>query len=269
MKIRKISLLVLVVAMLASLLAGCGGTKTPEATVAATEATVAATEATTVKKIVVAADATWPPMEFLDADKNIVGYDVDLMKAIAKEAGFEVEFRNVAWDGIFAGLSAGEYDAVISSVTITEERQKEFDFSAPYINAGQIVVVGIASDITGPDALSGQTVGAQIGTTGAIAVQEMDGVTLKEYDEIGLAFEDLVAGRLDALVCDTPVAADYALQREEYSAKLKIVGDPFTDEYYGILVQKGNTELLGLINEGLQAVQDKGVDKQLEAQWVR
>ncbi len=175
----------------------------------------------------------------------------------------------MAWDGIFAGLAAGEYDAIISSVTITDERKEKYDFSAPYINAGQIVVVGADSDITGPDALGRYTVGAQIGTTGAIEIQEMDGVKLKEYDEVGLAFEDLVAGRIDAVVCDTPVAADFALQREEYKAALKIVGDAFTDEYYGILVQKGNSELLDKINEGLKAVQDKGLDKELETDWLR
>lgn len=221
------------------------------------------------EKIVVATDATWPPMEFIDENREIVGYDIDLMRAIAKEAGFEVEFRNVAWDGIFAGLAAGEYDAIISSVTITEERMERYDFSNPYINAGQIVVVPVGSAITGPDDLAGYTVGAQIGTTGAIDMQQREGVTLKEYDEIGLAFEDLVAGRIDAVVCDTPVAADFALQREEYSARLKIVGTPFTDEWYGIVVQKGNTELLEMINRGLKAVQDKGLDRQIEAQWLR
>jgi polar amino acid transport system substrate-binding protein len=219
--------------------------------------------------IVVATDATWPPMEFIDENRDIVGYDIDLMNAVAERGGFEVEFRNVAWDGIFAGLAAGEYDAVISSVTITEERQADYDFSIPYINAGQIVVVRIGSDITGPDTLSGYTVGAQIGTTGAFAVQDMDGVTLREYDEVGLAFEDLVAGRLDAVVCDTPVAADFALQREEYSAQLQIVGESFTEEYYGILVQKGNTELLDKINQGLRAVQQEGIDQQLADTWLR
>ncbi len=249
MNTRKASLLLLVVLILTSgLLGGCQNQG---------------------KKVVVATDATWPPMEFVDTNKAIVGYDIDLMKAVAKEAGFEVEFKNVAWDGIFAGLAAGEYDAVISSVTITDERKQEYDFSEPYINAGQIVVTGADSAITGPDTLTGHTVGAQLSTTGAFALQKMEGVTLKEYDEIGLAFEDLVAGRIDALVCDTPVAADYALQREEYKAKLKIVGDPFTDEQYGILVQKGNADLLALINKGLKAVQDKGVDKQLEDQWLR
>lgn len=219
--------------------------------------------------IVVATDATWPPMEYVDENKEIVGYDIELMKAVAERAGIEIEFKNVAWDGIFAGLAAGEYDAIISSVTITEDRQEKYDFSEPYINAGQIVVTTADSAITGPDALSGYTVGAQIGTTGAIEIQNMDGVELKEYDEVGLAFEDLVAGRIDAVVCDTPVAADFALQREEYSAVLKIVGEPFTDEYYGILVQQGNSDLLDKINEGLKAVQDEGLDKALEADWLR
>jgi polar amino acid transport system substrate-binding protein len=220
-------------------------------------------------KIVVATDATWPPMEFVNEDKEIVGYDIDLMRAVAERGGFEVEFRNVAWDGIFAGLAAGEYDAVISSVTITDERKADYDFSEPYINAGQIVVVRTESDITGPTTLAGRTVGAQIGTTGAFALQDMDGVTLREYDEVGLAFEDLVAGRIDAVVCDTPVAADFALQREEYKEQLKIVGDSFTEEYYGILVQKGNSELLEKINTGLAAVQQEGIDEQIEDTWLR
>ncbi len=249
MNIRRVSLLVLVLMTLfASVMTGCQSGS---------------------KKVVVATDATWPPMEYVDENKEIVGFDIDLMKAIAEEAGFEVEFKNVAWDGIFAGLAAGEYDAVISSVTITDERKEKYDFSDPYINAGQIVVVGADSSITGPDGLAGYTVGAQLSTTGAFAIQEMSDVTLKEYDEVGLAFEDLVAGRIDAVVCDTPVAADFALQREEYQAKLKIVGEPFTDEYYGILVQKGNTDLLKQINEGLDAVQEKGLDKQFENTWLR
>ncbi|HQE94241.1 MAG TPA: basic amino acid ABC transporter substrate-binding protein [Anaerolineae bacterium] len=249
MKFRRLSIfLVLVAVLVTSLMTGCQKQSA---------------------KIVVATDATWPPMEYVDENKAIVGFDIDLMNAIAQEAGLEVEYKNVAWDGIFAGLAAGEYDAVISSVTITDERKEQYDFSAPYINAGQIVVVQADSAITGPDTLSGHTVGAQISTTGAFAVQKMEGVTLKEYDEIGLAFEDLVAGRIDAVVCDTPVAADFALQREEYRAKLKIVGNSFTDEYYGILVQKGNSELLAKINQGLAAIQSKGIDKELENKWLR
>lgn len=76
------------------------------------------------KKIVIATDATWPPMEYIDANKNIVGFDIDMLNAAAKEGGFEVEFKNQAWEGIFAGLAAGKYDAIVSSVTITDERKK-------------------------------------------------------------------------------------------------------------------------------------------------
>ena len=80
--------------------------------------------------IVIATDATWPPMEMVNESKEIVGFDIDLMMAAAEAGGFTVEFKNTAWDGIFAGLAAGEYDAVMSSVTITEERQKTMDFGS-------------------------------------------------------------------------------------------------------------------------------------------
>ncbi len=93
------------------------------------------------KTIVVATDATWPPMEMVNTNKKIVGFDIDFLSAVAKEAGFNVEFKNTAWDGIFEGLKLGKYDAVISSVTINDERKKNFDFSLPYINAGQVLTV--------------------------------------------------------------------------------------------------------------------------------
>lgn len=221
-------------------------------------------------KIVIATDATWPPMEMVDENKNIVGFDIDLMNAAAKAGGFEVEFRNTAWDGIFIGLAGDKYDAVMSSVTITDERKEEMDFSIPYINAGQIIVVKTEVEgVTTLADLAGKTVGAQIGTTGAFEIDKVTDVKRKEYDEIGLAFADLAAGRIDALVCDTPVAADYALQNDDYKGTLKIVGEPFTDEYYGVAVKKGNKKVLDVINKGLQKVLDSGENKTIEEQWLR
>ncbi|MBN1828858.1 MAG: basic amino acid ABC transporter substrate-binding protein [Deltaproteobacteria bacterium] len=220
--------------------------------------------------ITVATDATWPPMEMVDENKNIVGFDIDFFKAVAKEAGFKVEFKNTAWDGIFAGIAAGKYDAIISSVTITEERQKTMDFSLPYINAGQILVVPKSNEgATKIADLKGKKVGAQIGTTGAFEIKKVEGVELKGYDEIGLAFEDMAAGRIAAVVCDTPVAANYALQQQEYKEKFKIAGIPFTEEFYGVVVKKGNKKLLNIINKGIKAVQSKGIDKELEKKWLR
>jgi polar amino acid transport system substrate-binding protein len=221
-------------------------------------------------KIVIATDATWPPMEMVDESKNIVGFDIDLMNAAAKAGGFEVEFKNTAWDGIFAGLEGGKYDAVMSSVTITDERKQTMDFSIPYINAGQILVV--KKEVSGVEKLAdlaGKTVGAQIGTTGAFEIDKVSTLKKKEYDEIGLAIADLANGRIDAVVCDTPVAAQYALQNDEYKGTLKIVGEPFTDEYYGVAVKKGNKKVLDTINKGLKKVLDAGDNKAIEDKWLR
>lgn len=220
--------------------------------------------------ITVGTDATWPPMEFVNEDRELVGFDIDLMNAIADAAGFEVEFQNTAWDGIFAGLGAGEYDAVISSVTITEERQETMDFSMPYINAGQVLIVQSETDgVTELSDLTGESVGAQIGTTGAIEVQNTSGVELRTYDELGLAIEDLANGRIAGVVADTPIAADYVLQNDTYSGVLKIVGEPFTEEYYGVAVQKGNDEVLSMINEGLEQVMEDGTIEELKDKWLR
>jgi polar amino acid transport system substrate-binding protein len=221
-------------------------------------------------KIVIATDATWPPMEMVDENKEIVGFDIDLMKAAAKAGGFEVEFQNTAWDGIFAGLDAGEYDAVMSSVTITEERKATMDFSVPYINAGQILVVRKeTSGVTTLKDLVGESVGAQIGTTGSFEIEKVSGVELRTYDEIGLAFEDLANGRVEAVVADTPVAADFALMNPNFKERLKIVGEPFTEEYYGVAVKKGNTKVLETINAGLKKVLDTNTYKQIEDKWLR
>jgi len=222
------------------------------------------------KTIVVATDATWPPMEFVNQDKEIVGFDIDLMRAAAKAGGFNVEFKNTAWDGIFAGLANGDYDAVISSVTITDERKKTMDFSIPYINAGQVLIVPKSTTgVTTLQDLKGKAVGAQIGTTGAIEINKVSGVELRTYDELGLAIEDLANGRIAGVVADTPIAANYALQNDNYKDRLKIVGEPFTNELYGVAVKKGNTEVLDMVNKGLKAVLDAGKDKELKDKWLR
>jgi len=220
--------------------------------------------------IVIATDATWPPMEMVDESKQIVGFDIDLMKEIARAGGFTMEFKNTAWDGIFAGLATGEYNAVMSSVTITDERKQTMDFSLPYINAGQILAVRTETrGVTKLEDLKGKQVGAQIGTTGAFAIEKVKGVVLKTYDEIGLAFEDLVNKRIDGVVADNPTAAQFALQNPSYKGKLMIVGKPFTEEFYGVAVKKGNTKVLEAINAGLKKVLNTETYKKIEAKWLR
>lgn len=221
------------------------------------------------RTIVIAQDATWPPMEFMNEQKEIIGFDTDYMRAVANEAGFEVVFKNVAWDGIFAGLDAGQYDAVCSSVTITEERKKAMDFSIPYFKVRQALVVPKTASAKSLEEMKGLSVGAQIGTTGYFAVKKIEGINARSYDEIGLAMEDLFNGRLDGVVCDDPVAAQYALQKAEYAEKLKIAAVLDTgDEYYGVAVKKGNKEVVDLINKGIEAVQAKGIEKELRSKWM-
>jgi polar amino acid transport system substrate-binding protein len=221
------------------------------------------------RTIVVAQDATWPPMEFLNLDKEIAGFDTDYMRAVAKEAGFDVTFKNVPWDGIFAGLDAGQYDAVCSAVTVTEDRKRAMDFSIPYLMVRQALVVPRSTTAKSLEDMKGKELGAQIGTTGYFAIKKVEGVHPRSYDEIGVAMEDLYNGSIDGVVCDDPVAVQYVLLKPEYAEKLKIAAMLETgDEQYGVAVKKGNKEVLDLINKGIEAVKAKGVDKELRNRWM-
>ena len=221
-------------------------------------------QSTTVK---VATDATWPPFEMVDEEsKELIGFDIDLMNVIAERGGFEIEFINVAFDPLLAGMGQCQYDAAISAITITEERAQSMAFSDPYFAAGQVVAVQQSTtDITGKDTLSGKTVAAQIGTTGAIEVENIAGATLKTYDDVGLAYQDLINGQVDAVVADDGLARGYIAKNSDF---LKIVGEPFTDESYGIAICNTNTELIAQINEGLAKAKSEGVLDDLTEKWL-
>jgi len=216
-------------------------------------------------KIRVATDATWPPFEYVDDDGNIVGVDLDIMNGIAEEEGLDIEFVNVAWDALLAGMAQGTYDAAISSITITEDRAKDMLFSDPYFAAGQIVTVR-ADDttITSKDDLTG-TVGAQIGTTGAMEVEKISTATLKTYDTIDLAFQDLMNGQITAVICDNPVAL---LTVQANPGEMKTVGEVFTDESYGIAIAKGLTDLQEKINDGIEKIKENGTLDQISENWL-
>jgi peptide/nickel transport system substrate-binding protein len=274
--------------MLLGILAACGGggggaapaaaTKAPAAAPASnvTEAPAAAapTQAAApaaAKKFVIASDASFPPMESVDTTtKKIVGFDPDLIAAIAKDQNFAIEIKNTAWDGIFAGLESGQYDAILSSVTMTPERAQKYDFSDPYFDANQgIVVRPDTTDIKTGDDLKGKTVGAQIGTTGAIAVGKIAGAKLKEYDTPDLAMQDLANKNLDAVVVDYPVAANFALQSAQFKGKLVMAGQLVTDEKYALTVQKGDPKkLLPLFNAGLKDIRASKEYDKIFAQWI-
>jgi len=224
------------------------------------------------KTIVIATDATWPPFEFINEQKELVGLSVDYMRAAAIEGGYEVKIINAAWDGIFGGLINKQYDAICSSVTITDERKKTMDFSIPYFTVSQAVIVPKDSTVKTFDDLKGKTAGSQIGTTGTFAIEKAGGVVSKTYDEVGLAVEDLYNGRIDSVVCDDAVASNYIMENNDYRSKLKIafiMDTPDSEEFYGVAVRKGDDKgILEMINKGIEGVKAKGIDKELHKKWI-
>ena len=231
--------------------------------------TLLCSSASAAEKIVVATNPEWPPMEFLDDEKRIVGYDVDMMNAVAAEVGLEAEFRMTAWDGIFAGVAAGNYDVIASAVTITPERQKAFAFTVPYYDVRQIVVLRKGDSAENFEALKGRVVGGQIGTTG-IFVAQKSGVdmTIREYDNVGLAMQDLLNSRIDAVICDSPVALYYANQKEGFADQLSIAFRTEATESFGFVVQKNRKALVERLNKGIEAVRAKGIEAEIIRKWM-
>ncbi|MFA5309857.1 MAG: basic amino acid ABC transporter substrate-binding protein [Dehalococcoidales bacterium] len=216
-------------------------------------------------KIKVVTDATYPPFETINDNKVIEGFDIDVMNAIAEKANLEIEFVNVGWDPLLAGMAQGTYDIAISCITITPARAEEMLFSDPYYTAGQMVVVAKDNTtFTSKDNLTG-SVGAQLGTTGAMEVEKLSGVTLRNYDTIALAFQDLMNGQINGVICDAPVAANWVSLNPD---KLKTIGEMFTTESYGIALAKGQTDLLAKINKALAAVKSEGLIDQYAAKWL-
>jgi polar amino acid transport system substrate-binding protein len=243
---RLLWLLLVGIVVVGLLLAGCGGGGTGA--------------------IRVATDATWAPFEYVDTNTSkIVGFDIDLFDAIALRANLTVEYVNVDWDALLAGMAEGTYDAAISSITIKPDRLEKMNFSIPYMVAGQIITtLKSNTDITGPESLAGKRVGVQTGTTGDDYAQSINETTVVGYDDIPLAFVALMTNQIDAVICDDPVAYGYV---DKYDT-LKTVGEPLTTEEYGIAVPKGKEELLEKINTALEELLDEGIIEELTQEWL-
>jgi polar amino acid transport system substrate-binding protein len=218
-------------------------------------------------KVRVATNAEFAPFEFVDEKtKEVSGFDIELIQAIARKENFQVEIINTGFDAMLAGLGQCQYDSAIAAISITAERAKQMSFTDPYTVAGQTVVVRKGNkDITGPDSLAKKTIGAQIGTTGADEVSKIAGTNLKTYDNYQFAMQDLINGQIDAVVVDNPIADAFVAKNAD---TLEIVGSVFTSENYGIAVCNKNPELLKKMNEGLAALKADGSLKKLEEKWL-
>ncbi len=218
-------------------------------------------------KIRVATNATYPPFTYIDKQSGqLVGFDINLMNLIAEKENLQVEFIIVSFKPLLEGMALGTYDAAISAISITEARQKDMLFSQPYFVSGHVVTVFIDNNtITGKDSLVGKVVGVETGSTSAVDVSQMKGVTAKYYVDFPEAFDDLMNSKIDAVVSDSTIASLYVAN---YPDKLKIAGEPFTQENYGIAVAKNKPELLAKINAGLAALKAEGTLDELTQKWL-
>ena len=208
-------------------------------------------------------DATYPPFGIAEGG-DFSGFDVDIARAIARELGVRAELINASFDGVFPALQNGSFDVVISAVTITPERSATMLFSDPYIAAGQQIVVRGDSAITGPKDLTGRTVGVQINTTAQFTLEKYPGVTLAKYNTIDLALLDLQNGRVDAVASDGPVLRYMA--RMSFPG-LKVVGDEYTDERFGIVLARSSDDLRRAVNAALWRLQDSGEYAKIYDKW--
>ncbi len=216
--------------------------------------------------IVVGTDGTFLPMEFLDENGNLTGYDVELANKIAETIGIKAQVISYPWDDLFSKLLTDEVDLVISSVTITDERKLIYDFSTSYISAGQVIITQRTDDSINSTAnLAGKKIGVQAGTTNETeALKYTTDDLVVRYADYNIAATALVAGEIDAIFSDLPGAKGLIND----NPTLKISSDPFTEENYGVVIKKGAPDLVAKINEALNLLRQQGYLQYLQQKWL-
>lgn len=259
-KLRNTLLLTLVIA-LTSVAAACGGGGGETTAGGTTEAAVPA------DTITVASDIAYRPFEFSEGGEP-AGFDIDLMNEIGERAGFEPRYQNVKFDGIIDGLNTGLYDAAISAMTITEKREEQVDFSDPYFNADQSLLVQADSDIQSVEDLAEETVGVQIGTTGEMKAKELQEegsiAEVRTFNTVEDAFSALENGQVDAVINDLPVSQDKANASD---GRLEIAETIPTGEQYGIAFPT-DSELVEPANEALAEIKEDGTYAEIYEKWI-
>lgn len=248
---RIMSLIVVGIAILSLGLAGCGQKTAPSAP----------------KVLKIGAEMTFPPFEFQDeGNKEYVGFDMDLARAIGKQMGSEVQIQNIGFDGLIPALEAGNIDMIVSGMSITDERKGKVTFSKPYYKSGlSIVVKNDNNTINSFKDLEGKRIAVQIGTTGAEEAAKIKDAKVREYNSNSEAYMELKAGGVDAVVNDLPVNEYYMAKSGDKTAK--IVGDIVNAEEYGMAVSKKNTELAEKVNAALDELKKNGEYEKIYVKW--
>jgi polar amino acid transport system substrate-binding protein len=249
-------------AALSTLLPACGQREAPATPAAAASAPAA-------RELVVGTDAVYAPFEFQDEKGEIVGFDIEVLRAAAEAAGLRVRFVNTPWEGMFNTLLQGDRDVLASAITITEERRQTLAFSAPYFDAAQLIAVPVASPVARFEDLKSLRVGVQTGTTGEEAVSKLLGKTnpkLRRFESTPLALKELEAGGLDAVVADNGVIAHYVAHNG--GPRFRAVSDPsFVPEQYGFALRPADAALREQLDAGLKAIRANGRYDAIHTRW--
>lgn len=216
------------------------------------------------KPLIIGTDPTFQPMEYTQNGK-MVGYDIDLANLLSKQLGEKIEFKNIIFDNLFTSLQQRQIDMIISAVTITDERKKKYDFSEPYLNAGQVIITQKTNTlIKSPTDLKGKKIAVQQGTTDeAEALKYTASNLVIRYPDFVQATKALVGGSVDAIVTDLPSAQGIVSS----NPTLKISSDPFTNDYYGIVFRKGDPNIKK-VNSALDSLRVRGYLTELKHKWL-
>lgn len=253
---KKLIALCVLVIMAAAFMAGCGGDT--------------AKQDMAKKKIVVGFDDNFPPMGFKDEKNNIVGFDIDMAKEAAKRLGREVEFKAIDWSSKEAELKSGRIDVLWNGLNITEKRKENMLFSAPYMEAKQLIFVPVGSAIQGEEDLAGKVIGMQSASTAdenleADAKMKAAIKEVKKYPDCISAMMDLENGRVDAIITDEIVGRYYmGKNKDKFIALEKAVG-PVGD--FGIGYRKDDTALQGEIQKVLDEMKKDGTTAKISTTW--
>ena len=218
-------------------------------------------------KFIVGLDATFAPMGFRGENGEIIGFDIDLAKEVARRWGVEVEFKSCEWDGIIFDLNSGLIDMAWNGMSITEERKRQASFSEPYFTDGQLIFSKKEAKVNKISELEGKVIGLQLGSSADYAVQKRDIFSkikeVKKYATNVEALMDLEAGRTDAVVVDTVAGKYYNSKR----ATLVYSEESLTKEYYGVAMRKKDKELVNKLNETLNEMRKDGTFTKISEKW--
>ena len=211
--------------------------------------------------------ATYAPFGFKEKNTGkLDGFDIDIITAIAKEEGAEVDIQNLNFDALLPALQSNTLDIAISDMTISEERAKSVDFSNPYYIAGSgLVVTTDNTNITSFKDLEGKRIGVSIGSTGAEIAGKIPNADVRQFNLIIDAFLELQNRGVDVVINDTPVNEFYVANKGRGIAK--VVGEDYDAAPLGIAVKKGNTALLDKINSGLAKIKENGKYREIYKKW--